>query len=393
MRQLTLILCLALSFCFSCKSPEKMVDQGDYDTAIETAIRKLAGKKNKNSEHVQALELAFAKATQRDIQKIERLKITESGANWESIHKTYVKMRNRQSRIEPLLPLYDKQGVKATFKFLNTIPLEKEAQNKVASLYYQEAYQELRLGRQGDKQAARRSYRTYEKIDRFVKNYRDKSQLQREAEHLGIAHILVRKQIDAQVILPKVVEQGLLEFDPQQISGQWKAYYTYQPNDVEFDFEVVIQVNDILISPELIKEKTYTESKEIEDGFNYVLDENGNVMKDSLGNDIKIVRNVLISADVIEVYQTKTAEIFGTVSFFDVKNNRLLDQEPFGGKAIFEHTAATFQGEKEALTDRSRNLCELAPEPFPDDAFLLIEAAEHVKPAISRQLARTDLFD
>ena len=51
----------------------------------------------------------------------------------------------------------------------------------------------------------------------------------------------------------------------------------------------------------------YKGEKNIKDGFTYVLDTNGNVMKDSLGNDIKVDKIVKISAKKIEFEQTKSA--------------------------------------------------------------------------------------
>ena len=44
-----------------------------------------------------------------------------------------------------------------------------------------------------------------------------------------------------------------------------------------------MRLTNIEVSPEQIKEREYEDTKEIEDGFEYVLDGNGNVAKDSSG--------------------------------------------------------------------------------------------------------------
>ncbi len=44
----SLTLFVVLFVFFGCKSPEKMVDLGNYDEVIRISIQKLAGKKNKN---------------------------------------------------------------------------------------------------------------------------------------------------------------------------------------------------------------------------------------------------------------------------------------------------------------------------------------------------------
>jgi len=73
----TLFYLLSLTIILStaaCKSIEKLVDQGRYDEAIILATKKLAGKKNKKTKHIMALEEAFAKINLLDINHIDALK-------------------------------------------------------------------------------------------------------------------------------------------------------------------------------------------------------------------------------------------------------------------------------------------------------------------------------
>ncbi|MBT8189816.1 MAG: hypothetical protein KJO29_05265, partial [Bacteroidia bacterium] len=68
-----LYIVLGLVLISSCRSIEKMVDQGQYDEAILFAAEKLAGKKNKKTKYVKGLEEAFAKITRHEMSLIERL--------------------------------------------------------------------------------------------------------------------------------------------------------------------------------------------------------------------------------------------------------------------------------------------------------------------------------
>ena len=81
--------------------------------------------------------------------------------------------------------------------------------------------------------------------------------------------------------------------------------------------------------PEEVKENNYSETKEIEDGFDYELDANGNVKKDTAGNDIKIIKYKTIRCNVKELHQFKTARISGTIDYLDNYNNKLL-KRPIG---------------------------------------------------------------
>ena len=51
---------------------------------------------------------------------------------------------------------------------------------------------------------------------------------------------------------------------------------------------MIVNFRQINISPEQVKEKQFIKEKQIKDGTKTLLDANGNVVKDSLGNPIKV---------------------------------------------------------------------------------------------------------
>ena len=53
--------------------------------------------------------------------------------------------------------------------------------------------------------------------------------------------------------------------------------------------------------------------KDVEDGFTYQLDKKGNVMKDSLGNDIKTKKYKTLQCALIETIQSKACRIDGDI--------------------------------------------------------------------------------
>ena len=86
------------------------------------------------------------------------------------------------------------------------------------------------------------------------------------------------------------------------------------------------------------KEKTnYSEKKEIADGFKYVYDAHGNVMKDSLGNDIKTPKTKIINCDIIETQQHKAVTISGTLDFIDLNNSQVIKTDPISSQFFFDH--------------------------------------------------------
>jgi tetratricopeptide (TPR) repeat protein len=373
----------------SCTSAEKLVDSGNYDQAIDLAIRKLAGKKQKKVKYVLALEEAFARVTQRDMQLADRLKADGDAANWESITDIYRRIGRRQQAIEPLLPLIDKEGIKASFQFVRVAGLERESKEKAAAYLYDHARELLDQARNGDRLAARQAYRSLDKISKYYRQYRDRETLMGVARELGISHILVKMENQAPVILPIGFEEEITRFGVRDLDSKWRVYHNRRDPGIDYDYQAVMRLTDIRLSPEVVRERQYEDARELEDGFDYVLDENGNVAKDTLGNDIKVVRKVWITAQVFEVYQSKVATINGRLDLIDLKTKELVDSAPLGVEAVFENYASTFRGDERALSKESRRRIGNRPVPFPTNEDLMLTAAEQIKPVVKERISRT----
>jgi len=364
----------------SCASAEKLVDNGHYDQAITLAQRKLSGKQKKNPKLVRAAEEAFAKVTARDLRDIDRLKGRDDA--WGRINNTYRNIRARQEALHPLLPLTDKNGYTATFNFVDVRAEEEESRNKAAAYHYGQAQELMRLAENGDKPAARSAYRELEETLRYFRNYRDAGELQRYAHELGTTHIIVKVENDAPVVTPADFDRRLKQLNVADFSSFWQAYHLYDNNRTDYDYQIKLRITDIIVSPEVIREREYVDSKEIEDGYDYVLDNRGNVVKDSLGNDIKVVRNVTINAVVLEVLQQKEANVQGVVEVYNIKERRLVRTQPLAATALFENYASTFRGDKRALSRQSRNRIGNSPIPFPTTEAMVLQAADQLKPAL-----------
>ncbi|HMQ60749.1 MAG TPA: hypothetical protein PKE06_08775 [Flavilitoribacter sp.] len=374
----------------ACTSPQELVESGNYDQAIEMAVRKLAGKKNKKVKYVQALEDAFAKITDQDMRLADRLKSEGRPENWSKINDVYRRIRHRQELIEPLLPLIDKEGIKANFRFVRVDDLELESKEKAAEYQYNLGKQLIAESKTtGDKLVARQAYAELEKISRYYNNYRDRKQLMDQALDLGTTYVVFHMNNRSNTVIPREMEQELLRFGVQDLNSQWRVFHTNPQPGVAYDYKVEMNLNRLDVGPEVVKEREYVDSKEIEDGFDYVLDERGNVKKDTAGNDIKIPKKVLVKARVLEVFQTKVASVSGRIEWYDLHNNQLMESQPLTADAVFENYASTFQGDKRALSDQSRKRIGNRPLPFPTNEALLLTAATQLQPVIKEKIAYT----
>jgi hypothetical protein len=372
----------------ACTSVQDMVESGDYEQTIELAQRRLTGKQKKNPKLVAALERAFNRVTAEDMAQARRM--AESGnADWSRVFGIYEDIQRRQDALRPLLPLVDKRGRRAQFRFAKVDELMVEASENAAAQIYEEALRLLAEGRNGNKAAARDAVMQFERIDRYRRNYRDAYELALEAEELGRVFVMVSMVNQTGGYLPRGFEDELLRVRTSGMNDRWRVYdFTPRP-ERDYDYNARIVIHDIQVSPERISERNYIDEKEITDGEEYVLDANGNVAKDTLGNDITRPRQVIVRAEVTEVLQTKTAIVTGSLVLYDNRLRRIVDEDQLTAEAIFENYASTFRGDRRALSNDSRRRIGNRPIPFPSNEALILDAAAVLKPKLQERLANS----
>ncbi|MBK7407666.1 MAG: hypothetical protein IPL49_15215 [Saprospirales bacterium] len=381
-----LLISLVLIFT-SCLSPSKLVEIGDYDKAIDVCVQRLSGKKNKKADVVKALESAFDKATRQDMRIAESLEKDGRPENWERINEIHRGIGRRQAKIEPLLPLMDQNGYQAKFQFVRIEDLERKSRENAAEYFYNHAITLLDQAKKGDKQAARDAYGELQQLDRYYRDYKNRNQLELEALDLGAIHILIKPENASNSVLPKNFEQELMQFSTADMETVWKKYYNNPLSRNAFDYIILVKMVNIAVSPESVKEREYVDYKEIEEGWEYVLDGNGNVLKDSLGNDVKIPKKIFITANVLEVYQNKVATVSGRIEFIERRTGNILANENITADAIFENYASTYKGDKRALSDDTKRRLGNSPMPFPPNEVLLLQAASILKPVVKQKIA------
>jgi hypothetical protein len=379
----------ALLVLSACSRPEKLLERGQYEDAISASIRKLSGKKNKKVKHVKALEEAFQRATSADMREIAVLEKENRAENWVEINRIHRRIQMRQQMIEPLLPLYAKDGYKAEFKFVRIEDLELESKKKAADFYYSEGKKLLADAERGDKAAARKAYENFEDIQRYYKSYKDEDKLMLRAKDLGTVYVLFKMENDSRTILPKDFEREIKRISVKDLDAAWKTVHLNPEGNYKYDYTVTMRLTDIAVSADLVKEREYVDDKTIEDGWEYVLDNKGNVRKDSAGNDIKIPKKVLIKARVFETLQRKEAHVGGMLEFYDNTDREIVQTEPLAVDAIFENFAARYDGDKRALTEDSKKKIGNQPRPFPTSESLVLQAANLLKPIIKDKIARS----
>ncbi|WP_240507434.1 hypothetical protein [Winogradskyella aurantia] len=376
-RLLLALLTISILSCSTRRQVEKALNSGNYNQAIANAVDKLRTNKDarRKADIIVLLKDAYDKANARDIDAISGLKASNNPEYYKRIYETYVALDLRQESIKPLLPLYvDEKEVR--FKFKNYDHNIIVAKENVSDFLYEKAIALLELD---DKVAIREAHSDLSYIERVNPNYEQTRALMAEAHERGIAHVIVTIENNTEQVIPRRLEDALLDFNTYGLDQFWTAYHSEISPQDSFDYAMQLQLQQINLSPEQVKEREILRERRVKDGWEYQLDRNGNVMKDSLGNDIKIDKFIEARARVFEVQQFKSSQILGQVVFLDVNNNALIKQFPIESGFIFENIYATFRGDDRALNDEDVVLTQGGPVPFPPNEQMIFDSGEDLK--------------
>ncbi len=352
------------------------MQNGAYDAAIQNSVSKLHGKKHKEKEII-VLEEAYLKANNRDSEKIAYLKKEGSPDSWNDVYLIYSQMNKRQEIIKPLLPLHlTNQNRDAKFDIINYDSEIISAKKNAAEYLYTHA---LSILDKKNKTEARNAYNELIKVKDLFNNYRDVDAELNRARNLGTSYVLFKMENTTGVPLPPSFEEELTKISLAELEGDWLKYHTRRIKELTYDYTILVNMKNIDVSPEAIKEINYTESKVIPDGFQYVLDAHGNVKKDSSGNDIKVPKTKTISCNVSENYQNKKAIIAGSLDYIDNSTNQLLKTNPIASENFFEYRSAIAIGDITALKPETKEKIGRRPVPFPSGFDMLLKAGETLK--------------
>lgn len=363
-------------FLNSCTSAKKSFERNDYNSTINTVIDRISKNKKITDEDIEYLELAFNRAVENDKNKILQLKQSNNGNTWADIYTLYTEMMKRQDVIARFSPIYYSNGKSYTPIQQDYNSAREEARAKISEFHYNEAVKLLNTSTRAN---ARLAYNHLDCIFFYYKDYKDADKLIEIAKDKGTTHILLTVEKNPQLFLPQDFEYELLNYDYSRSLNNWMALYTNSGERQNFDFAVKLIITQSYVSPGIIKENSYNEEREIEEGWQYAYDNKGNVKKDSSGNDIKVPKFTKYSAKIIEAQMNRSATIRGTVDFYDYKNRRIIKQEAAQGESIFNYQYATYNGNIKALSSESLKKIKNNPAPFPSDADMILLATEQLK--------------
>lgn len=370
---------LVITSCNSVRRAEEALNTGNFDLAIDRAVDNLRNDKDsrRKEEFVVLLESAFKKAVSEDEILLKRLNADPNPNVLEAIYETYVGMENRQAKIRPLLPLrFHSTGKEAKFKLQDYSQNIISSRQTLSNHLLEQARNQLS---NASTIQARQIFSDLEYINTINPNYRDVGYLMDQALEKGTDYILVNLRNDTQQVIPQRLEEELLNFSTFGLNDQWTVYHVKQQPKLSYDYDMDIAFRNIIISPDQVLQRELQKERSIKDGFNYELDANGNVKKDSLGNDIKTDRFITVRANVFQSTQNKEASIDANVLIKNRHDGQLIDRFPLVSNFVFSYIYGRVEGDRRALEADYLETLNPQAVPFPSDEQLIYNAGEDLK--------------
>ena len=386
------IFALTTLFFNACQSPQKLYEKGNYDDAIELAVKHLHERKVKEKD-VQTLVEAFNYINRKDGEKLSRLRTQRTPDTWTAVYDLASRISHRQELVKPLVKMDETKfyGKLADLYFENGVNfILSEARDGAADYLYNKGVENLTRARKGERMAAREAYNDFNTMNAYYSDYKDSKQLMNEAYSMGINHVYFKVENQSLTFLPAAFENTLQSVFVRDLNSQWIKYHTFKEENLRYEYDIVAKITRIDVSPERYDRNHHFEEAQVEDGYDYVLDAKGNVQKDTLGNDVKVKKFKTVRAQVFEVRQYKEARVAGYLEYYDNRTKELVVSRPIESNADFNHYAVRFEGDRRALCEKTCHLLGNSPVPFPSNEDMLLTVAENLKANAKRIVRDND---
>ncbi|MGB5464169.1 MAG: hypothetical protein WBM92_12440 [Aureibaculum sp.] len=390
MKKLIALLIIATTFsCSSVKKAQENLNTGNYESTINIAVEKLSENKTKkgNQDYIYMLEDAFVKNANRELKNISFLKKEGNPANYEKIYNTYLRLNAIQERINPLLPLrIMDENRDANFNFKNYTDQIINSKNDLSGYLYDNASNLMKTAKY--KYDYRKAYDDFMYLSQLSPNYKDVNTKIEEAYQKGLDHVKVQLYNGSDKVIPNRLEADLLNFNTYGLDDLWTTYHTNPQPNIKYDYDMQLEFTNINISPEHVNEKQIIKEKQIKDGWKYLLDADGKVVKDSLGNQIKVDKFTTVRCNFYKFIQHKDVQITGNVKYIDLKTKQQINSYPLTSGYVFEHIYANYDGDKRALEDDLLSLITARSVQFPSNEQMVYDAGEDLKNNIKSIIRR-----
>ena len=266
---------LFLTNCNSYKSANSALVSGNFQQAFEQSTQayfKNPSEKN-GIKYVPLIFEAYNKGQQEDENRLKQIETLTNPSKYQEAYQIINRLQERQKTIAGI----DGRSISGktyNFKTKDYSAAYKTIQEKYAQFLYDEGKSFLN---QGGKLNAQTAYQKFQVLESVYSNYKDTRSLMNTARTNGMYKVLVQLVNNTEVVIPKLLEKDLLDFNSYGLDSNWTEFYTGKLNS-SYDYVIQLSFETINVSPEREKIEVHNFEKKID----YVIGASFFVTKDCL---------------------------------------------------------------------------------------------------------------
>ncbi len=382
---LLLFLAISIVSCGSTQKATNLIQTGNYTEAFNTSVAQLNKDKTKKSKqkHIPILKEAFIKAAKVDLDEIKVLQKNKTPENLKKVYGKYLNLDIRQDEIKALQPLYF-EGNEVSFDFDDYTKKVKSSKNNYSTALYKNAIDKMK----GSQLDARTAYKHLEDLMYLNPTYRnDLDALLKKAKNKGSSFVYVTLKNNVKTISNDSIK-GFSAINSTNFNNPWVLYHNNKEKGILYSYQIDILLNKLTFEPEKTSQQTVPQEAKVQDGYQYKLDGNGNVMKDAKGNDIKTAKYKIVKAEVALYQQNKASKLDGTVTIKDLNKNTTVSTTPLFGEAKFQNTYGKYRGDQRAIEQKYHKALQSKEIPYPKDYEFVKYAISNFKQKVTTLLSQ-----
>lgn len=178
-------------------------------------------------------------------------------------------------------------------------------------------------------------------------------------------YVLLQSKNNSATEIPSKFLNDILELNFRKLNSPNLIYNT---STSSFNAKVIVVINNINVSQDKLVKSTATE-------------------KEILGNQGCRNRTVPVTCEITKSTQSKKIDIEGQVIFYN-QNNEVLKIKKIAISNMFKHSSYKMQGNKRALSGKSKSLISKYPNevPFPTEKEMVLLCTSKLKKRIAKIL-------
>lgn len=355
----------------SCSSGKRLLENGDYDNAVFTAVNRLKS----NGSHAksgQTLIEAYDLAVKNHLRRIEQARYANTQFKWDEIVYNYEDLNALAEAIEGC-PSCQRIIPRTTF-YTSELSF---ARSQAAEERYAAAN---KLLKENKRESAKVAYRYFELADYFIPNYKDVKTKLNEAYYAAALKVVVepvRVNSNLYKLSNDYFQSKLDEFMANYETKNFVMFF--RPEDLrrqklQADHVMILSFDDFVVGQTYVKERVEEIKKE-------------NVLVGHTDQKRPVYSTVKATLSIFDKTISSGGQLDMTI--LDARTNRLINQQKMPGTFVWKDSWASYRGDDRALSSEQLQLCkrrETVPPP-PQTLFL-----EFTKPIYSQATSAITRF-